>query len=76
MFKKSYLNEIKVFLIDITYLSIIYTQDYSRAVFTGTFTVWQDFLLEKESVFWSTVRLFDSLLRGFSQVSSLFLINV
>ncbi|KAK9295853.1 hypothetical protein QLX08_009967 [Tetragonisca angustula] len=42
--------------------------DYSRAVFTGTFTVWQDFLLEKESVFWSTVRLFDSLLRGFSQV--------
>ncbi|XP_043511001.1 urea transporter 1-like isoform X3 [Frieseomelitta varia] len=42
--------------------------DYSRAVFTGTFTVWQEFLLEKESVFWSTVRLFDSLLRGFSQV--------
>ncbi|XP_071866320.1 urea transporter 2 isoform X2 [Bombus fervidus] len=42
--------------------------DYSRAVFTGTFTVWQEFLLEKESVFWSIVRLFDSLLRGFSQV--------
>lgn len=41
--------------------------DYSRAVFTGTFIVWQEFLLEKESVFWSTVRLFDSLLRGFSQ---------
>ena len=43
--------------------------DYSRAVFTGTFTVWQEFLLEKESVFWSIVRLFDSLLRGFSQVA-------
>ncbi|CAD1476212.1 unnamed protein product, partial [Heterotrigona itama] len=41
--------------------------DYSRAVFTGTFPVWQEFLLVKESVFWSTVRLFDSLLRGFSQ---------
>ncbi|XP_060824563.1 urea transporter 1-like [Bombus pascuorum] len=43
--------------------------DYSQAVFTGTFTVWQEFLLEKESVFWSIVRLFDSLLRGFSQVA-------
>ncbi|XP_043601954.1 urea transporter 1-like isoform X4 [Bombus pyrosoma] len=42
--------------------------DYSRPVFTGTFTVWQEFLLEKESVFWSIVRLFDYLLRGFSQV--------
>ncbi|XP_033344167.1 urea transporter 1-like [Bombus vosnesenskii] len=41
---------------------------YSRAVFTGTFTEWQEFLLEKESVFWSIVRLFDYLLRGFSQV--------
>ena len=78
MFKKFCLNEIKIFLINITYLNIIYTQGYSRAVFTGTFTVWQEFLLEKESVFWSTIRLFDSLLRGFSQVSSLyiFLINV
>ncbi|XP_043601953.1 urea transporter 1-like isoform X3 [Bombus pyrosoma] len=43
-------------------------RDYSRPVFTGTFTVWQEFLLEKESVFWSIVRLFDYLLRGFSQV--------
>ncbi|XP_017753970.1 PREDICTED: urea transporter 1-like [Eufriesea mexicana] len=43
--------------------------EYSRAVFTGNFAILQEFLLEKESFFWSVLRLVDFLLRGFSQVA-------
>ncbi|XP_017891467.1 urea transporter 1-like [Ceratina calcarata] len=41
---------------------------YSRPVFVGNFAMLQEFLLEKESFFWSGLRLFEFLLRGFSQV--------
>ncbi|CAL7937429.1 unnamed protein product [Xylocopa violacea] len=43
--------------------------DYSRAVFTGNLAILQEFLLKQESVFWSILRLFDFLLRGFGQVA-------
>ncbi|CAK9796007.1 Urea transporter 1 [Anthophora plagiata] len=43
--------------------------DYSRPIFTGNFAVLQEFLLEKESFFWSVLRLFEFLLRGFGQVA-------
>ncbi|CAK9824167.1 Urea transporter 1 [Anthophora retusa] len=43
--------------------------DYSRPIFTGNFAILQEFLLEKESFFWSVLRLFEFLLRGFSQVA-------